>query len=126
VNPILRRYLEACLATPFGFYEITACEPAVGFHARNLLTGAQLKVSESLASISFSNGDIAFALIVTMGGFSLMDATSPYIFPPTLLTHFTRRRHDPAFRDPQDAPLRRLYFDLLEESYLSQADPDLH
>ena len=117
LNPILRRYLQACLDTPFGFYEITECRPNIAFQARNVLTGAEFEVSESLASLSLKNGDIVFAHILSLDGISLMEATSPFSFPSAFLTHVTRRQRDREFRDRPDVSLRRLYFDLLG-SYL--------
>ena len=35
VNPVRRRYLEACLDARFGFYEILDCKPHIGFKARD-------------------------------------------------------------------------------------------
>ena len=44
VDPLLRRYLNACLATPCGFHEILDCTPHRSFVARNVLTETELEV----------------------------------------------------------------------------------
>ena len=84
LNPLLRRYLETCLATSAGFYEVFNCKPYVGFRARDLVTGHECEVSEDLASTSLCNGEIMFAHLVPIDGTTLLEAISPFSFPPEL------------------------------------------
>ncbi len=93
LNPLLRLYLETCLATSPGFYQVFNCIPDVGFQARDVVTGRECEVSEDLASTSLCDGEIMFAHLVPMGGATLLEAISPFSFPPDLkrrLVHLTR------------------------------------
>jgi hypothetical protein len=84
LNPLLRRYLETCLATSPGFYEVFNCKPYVGFQARDVVTGQECEVSEDLASTSLCDGEIMFAHLVPIDGTTMLDAISPRSFPPEL------------------------------------------
>ena len=82
LDPRLRRYLEACLETPFSFHEIVRCEPGVGFHTRDLFFGSEHDVSERSASRTMQVGDSFFGQVVTSEGVTLMEACGPYVIPP--------------------------------------------
>jgi hypothetical protein len=114
LDPLQRRYLEACLAARFSFYEILDCQPHVGFVARDVLAGKEVEVSEGMASTSVQNGDIVFAHIVPIDGTAMMEAISPISFPPALKTQLTALRRRREWDGRADFPLRRLYFRLLE------------
>ena len=114
LNPLQRRYLEACLEARFSFYEIQDCNPHVGFKARDVLSGREFEVSEGMASTTLKNGDIVFAHIVPIDGTAMMEAISPLSFPPTLKTHLIGLRRRPEWEKSADLALRRLYFRLLE------------
>lgn len=124
LNPLQRRYLEACLEARFSFYEIRDCNPHVGFKARDVLTGREFEVSEGMASTTLKNGDIVFAHIVPIDGTAMMEAISPLSFPATLKTHLTGLRRRPEWEKSADLALRRLYFRLLE-SYCRPALPEV-
>ena len=49
VDPLLRAYLEACLAGSPAFYEIDIRRPLVGFRVQDVLSKTELDVSEGLA-----------------------------------------------------------------------------
>jgi hypothetical protein len=119
LDPLQRRYLEACLAARFSFYEILDCKPRIGFKARDVLAGNEVDVSESTASTSLQNGDIVFAHIVPIEGTAVMEAVSPFSFPPTLKTQLTELRRRREWNGRADLPLRRLYFRLLESHHRS-------
>lgn len=51
LNPLLCRYLEACLATPFGFHEILECQAGVGFTTKDVFSGAVLNVRQLSADL---------------------------------------------------------------------------
>ena len=112
LHPLLRRYLEACLATSPGFYEVFNCKPCVGFQARDLVTGEECEVSEDLASTSLTDGEIMFAHLVSIEGTTLLEAISPLSFPPEFkgrLVQLARRR---ALRESAPPDLREVYFGL--------------
>jgi hypothetical protein len=114
VDPLQRRYLEACLAARLSFYEILDCEPHIGFRARDVLAGGELEVSEGMASTSLKNDDIVFAHIVSIDGISVLEAISPVSFPAILKTQLTELQRHRDWNRNADLPLRRLYFALLE------------
>ena len=114
LNPLQRRYLEACLEARFSFYEILECKPHIGFKARDVLAGREIEVSEGLASTTLKNGDIVFAHIVPIDGTAMMEAISPFSFPPSLKTQLTELRQRREWDKRADLALRRLYFRLLE------------
>lgn len=124
LNPFLQRYLECCLKTPFGFYEIRACHPTIGFRAQDVSTGVEIEVLERLASSSLRKGDIIFARLPFVDGIHLVDAISPIGFPSSFLTHLSRRRADAESANSSDPALRKLYFDLLE-TYLGARLPEI-
>jgi hypothetical protein len=82
LDPILRRYLEGCLAAPFSFHEIVRVEPGHGFLARDVLTGEEREVVEHSASRTMLPGDVLFGQLVTTDGITLMEACSPHTIPP--------------------------------------------
>jgi hypothetical protein len=121
LDPLLRRYLEICLVTSPGFYEVSNCEPHVGFRARDVMTGVECEVSEALASTSLSNGDIMFAHLVPMEGATMLEAISPLSFPPGFKRHLTRLCRRKELIDPRAGKLRELYFTLAQPG-LSRSD----
>jgi hypothetical protein len=125
LNPLLSRYLEACLAAPFGFHEILDCRPGVGFGVRDVFTGAQLNVRERSASSTLKNGDIIFGQVVPVQAIAMVEAVSPFGFPPIFKTHLIQVRHRTELREHGDLALRELYFSLAE-TYLNPPPPQLH
>jgi hypothetical protein len=114
LNPLLSRYLEACLAAPFGFHEILDCQPSVGFVARDVFTGALLNVRERSASSTLKNGDIIFGQVVPVLAIAMLEAVSPFSFPPIFKTHLIHVRQRSELREHPDLALRGLYFTLAE------------
>jgi hypothetical protein len=83
IEPVLRRYLEGCLAAPFSFHEILRAEPGEGFSARDVLTGDERQVIEKSASEHMGPGDILFGQLVEVDGIVMLEAASPVMLPPT-------------------------------------------
>ena len=124
LHPLLRRYLETCLVTSPGFYEVTNCRPNIGFKARDVMTGEEREVSEELASTSLANRDIMFAHLIPLDGATILEAISPVSFPPAAkvcLKHLWREHACV----PPAAQLRELYF-TLAQSTLSRSAATLH
>ena len=124
LSPFLRRYLEACLKTPLGFYETKKCCPTIGFRAQDVSTGVEIKVVEPLASSSLKEGDIIFARIPFVDGIYLTDAIAPIAFPSAFLTQFSLICADPGSDNGSDRALRKWYFDLLD-TYLCARLPEI-
>ena len=125
LNPLLSRYLEACLAAPFGFHEILDCRPGIGFGVRDVFTGAELDVRERSASSTLKNGDIIFGQVVPIQGIAMLEAVSPFSFPPVFKTHLIHVRQRNELREHRDLALRGLYFSLAE-TYLNPTPPQIH
>ena len=46
LDPLLRRYLESLLTTPFTFFEVMACDPGTGMTLRDVMTQEEHAVTE--------------------------------------------------------------------------------
>jgi hypothetical protein len=112
------------LAAPFGFHEILDCQPGVGFVAKDVFTGALLNVRERSASSALKNGDIIFGQVVPVQAIAMLEAVSPFSFPPIFKTQLIRVRLCSELREHLDLALRKLYF-TLAESYLNPPPPDI-
>lgn len=77
-----RRYLEACLAAPFGFHEVTQCDPGRGFQATELITGVRREVLEQSGSQTLQQGDVLYASLVHCDGVVMMEGVAPKVIPP--------------------------------------------
>jgi hypothetical protein len=82
LDPVLRRYLEACAGAPFSFHEIESATPGVGFRTRDILTGEEREVMESTASRTMGAGDTLYAQLVTCDGITILEACAPHPIPP--------------------------------------------
>jgi hypothetical protein len=82
LEPLPRRYLEACLEAPFSFHEILRCDAGRGFRTRDVLTGAEHEVREATASQSMQIGDVLFGQLVPIDGVVILEACAPYALSP--------------------------------------------
>ena len=112
LNPLLRTYLEACLATSPRFYEVLDCEPGLTFRAREVFTGAVSTVNDSLASTSLKGGDILYAHLISIDQITLMEAISPRSFPPQSKRRILQLCPERRTREEGGRELRRIYFTL--------------
>lgn len=116
LDPRLRRYLEACLATSARFYEIGRCRPHTGFSARDVLNGATTEVSEELASTSLRRGEIVFAHLIPMDGFTLLEAISPLSFTPGVKESLSALGAHQDGSEQGSRASREMYFTLVDQS----------
>jgi hypothetical protein len=114
LDPLLRLYLETCLVTSPRFYEVSDCEPCVGFRARDVMTGRECEVSEEVASTSLRDGDIMFAHLVSMEGATMLEAISPMSFPPVLQRRLSRLCPKQELGERRAGELQELYFTLAQ------------
>jgi len=124
INPLLHRYLKACLESSLAFHEILHCEAGVGFTTRDVFTASEFRVRERAASSTLKNGDIIFGQVVPIQGIAMLEASSPFSFPPIFKTNLIQLRHRKELRQEPDMALRSVYF-ALAESYLNPAPPDI-
>jgi hypothetical protein len=82
VDPVVRRYLEACLEAPFSFHEILSCNPGSGFRARDLFTSEEREVMERSATAGMEAGDILFGQLVDAEGITMMESAGACFIPP--------------------------------------------
>lgn len=123
LDPVTRRYLEACLVAPFSFYEIAACDAGLGFRARDLITGDVQDVLERSGSQTLQKGDVLFASLVHCDGIVMMEGVCPAIIPPIhKLPILELRKQITANGDLSsatlllewDVELRALYLDVMD------------
>jgi hypothetical protein len=106
LDPLLTRYLEACLSSTLAFYEVTGAN----LKLRHLASGIEYEVNDEAAAVSLKVGDVVFARVVTVRGVARIDAISPYSLPRYLR--------------PRRTLTRKAYFRLLER-YLATRGPQV-
>ena len=84
LEPLLYRYLSACLDSPFGFFEVVKVEPGRGMQLREILTETSYAVLERSASASLRVGDIVYGMVVECDGVTMLEASAPVALPPRL------------------------------------------
>ncbi|MBI4194079.1 MAG: SEC-C domain-containing protein [Betaproteobacteria bacterium] len=82
LDPLVQRYIEACVAAPLSFYDVVTCEPARGFALRDIMTEEACRVTERSASRSVQPGDVLFAKIARLDDLAVMEACAPVVIPP--------------------------------------------
>lgn len=112
LNPLLRQYLQACLATSPRFYEVVNCRAGQGFRARDIFSNDGFTVSEVVASTSLECGHILYAHLIPLGQITLLDAISPLSFPPQSKSRLLQQCPNERARTSAGAEFRQLYFNL--------------
>jgi len=128
LDPLHRRFLQACLDTPLSFYELKHCDPGRGFLAHDIFTGEEHDVLERSASRFLQTGDILYGQLVAIDGVVMMEACAPCPIPPIrkidvlelrsrLMPGENRLAREPAreLLRAWDVELRELYIELAEE-----------
>jgi hypothetical protein len=134
LEPLARRYFEACLLAPFGFHEVVRCEPGVGFHTREIITGEERQVHEQGASASMRAGDILYGQLVDVEGITMLEACGACAIPPIRKIELvdlrkSLKRHikleGTALLKAVEEELRSLYL-IMSEAVLNPPPPRLH
>jgi hypothetical protein len=112
LKPLLRTYLEACLATSPRFYEVVDCDAGMSFHVRDVFTDTTCIVSEALASTSLNRGDILYAHLIPIGRITVMEAISPQSFPPQSKRRLLELCQERPTRENGGSEFRQIYFTL--------------
>lgn len=78
LDPLLARYLNACVATPFSFFEVLSCKAGREFTCCDLICGGQPLVLESEVSTLLRVSQVLYARVVTVDGVAVIDAAAPW------------------------------------------------
>jgi hypothetical protein len=127
LEPIARRYAEACGTAAFSFYEVVDCTPGQGLRLRDLLLGTETEVTERSGSRYAQPGDLTYAKIVAVEGMHLVEVMSPLALPPQIRPAIIElRRKISAQGDLFGAELLREYDIEAREIFLPALDRLLH
>jgi hypothetical protein len=102
-DPLLYRYLSACLDSPFGFFEVVSVDPGRGMQMREILTETPCSVLEHSASKSLQPGDTVYGMVVECDGVVMLEASAPFAIPVRLKPRILEERE----RLLEDAVLER-------------------
>jgi len=116
LDPVAKRYIEACGQASFSFHEVLTCEPGRRFRLRDALLGTEIDVFEASASARARPADLMFAKVVPIDGIAVIDGCGPAVIPPRYKPGIIELRKDiPALRDLFGAErLREYQLDLFE------------
>lgn len=78
LDPLLARYLHACMETPFSFFEVLKCEGGRRFTCRNLIEGTRHTVFDGAMATALRPRQILYARIVAIDGMPIIDAAAPW------------------------------------------------
>jgi hypothetical protein len=119
LDPIARRCVEACIATPYSFHEVLDCRPGAGFRLRDVMLGTEADVTEHTASKSVDVGDVLFGKLVSIDGLALIEGVGPTAIPPAHKTALIELRKALGTRQsPFGAETLREFADELRDLYL--------
>ena len=81
IDPLLYRYLSACLDSPFGFFEVVSVDTGQGMRMREIITETSYSVLERSASMTLQPGDTLYGMLVECDGVVLLEACAPIAIP---------------------------------------------
>ena len=123
LDPLARRFLEACHAAPFSFHDIVRCEPGKGFVLRDIMSGEERHVIEHRGSGNAKPGDILFAQVVVLDELAQIEGCAPLLIPPIHKAPILALRKEivsskqpvtPALLREYDLEMFAVYHDLIE------------
>lgn len=79
VDPLLRAYLESCVASPLTVFQIVRVRPASGFRLKDLFTNTEHDVAEASASVTMRRGDLIVGQLGAAGGVTMLEATQTFV-----------------------------------------------
>ena len=124
LDPVAKRYIEACGQAPFSFHEVLTCEPGRRFRLRDVLLGTELDVFEASGSARARPADLMFAKVVPIDGIAVIDGCGPTVIPPRYKPEIIELRKDiPGLPDlfgaerlrEHHAELFELYHDITDQ-----------
>jgi hypothetical protein len=127
LDPIARRYVDACGVAPFSFHEVLDVRRGAGFRLRDVMLGTEAEVIEHSGSASVEPGDILFAKLVPIEGIHLIEGMGPVALPPVHKPALVDLRKRVGARDSLFGSDVLREFDLeLHEAYLAIANSILN
>lgn len=137
LDPVMRDYLQSCLAQPFSFFEVERVNPGHDMVLCDVLTGVLHEVHEASASRSVQPHDLLYGQVAVANGIAMLEATCGMVLPPGDKTDVIElRRHIRAEGDSEnvhvdawrlldwDIEIRQLYLDLANAQW-NPARPQL-
>ncbi len=82
LDALEKRILEACIESPFSFYEVISLKSGSGIRLRDILCGYEYNVTEKMGSRQLKLGDILFARIIKIDKIYMLSGSSPIAIPP--------------------------------------------
>lgn len=92
IDPVLYRYLSACLDSPFGFFEVVSVDSGHCMQMREILTEAFYTVLERSASMTLQAGDTIYGMLVECDSVVLLEASAPIAIPVGLKPKIVEER----------------------------------
>jgi hypothetical protein len=92
LDPIARRYLEACAEALYSYHEVLSCDPGRGYWLKDVLLGDTRYVFEASGSQSVRRADLLFACLVEVEGICVMEASGGIVLPPIEKTQLIAQR----------------------------------
>jgi hypothetical protein len=77
-----RLFLEEAAKQPLSFYEVLWNKPGERMELRDILVGGDTEVFERSGSRGLQRGDILFAQVWNLAGYSMLGCTAPICIPP--------------------------------------------
>ena len=120
------KLILAANRNPYSFLEILAVRPGQSVQARDILTGIEMDIQESLGSEALETGDILFGGVIRVDDVGMFLGLSAFVLPPGIKPRLIALRrtlsrgrgkvtHDDLFEE--DLEIRQLFWDM---------DRDLH
>ena len=81
IDPLLAKYLVACVAIPFSFFEVLQREVGRRFTCQDLICGTQHVVIDGAVATLLRPHQILYARIVEPDGVAIVDAAAPWALP---------------------------------------------
>ncbi len=93
LDALEKRILEACIESPFSFYEVISLKSGSGIRLRDILCGYEYNVTEKMGSRQLKLGDILFARIIKIDKIYMLSGSSPIAIPPRYKPVIIRMRN---------------------------------
>lgn len=125
-----RLFLEQAATQPLSFYEVVWSKPGERIEIRDVLIGGETEVVERKSSRTVREGDILYAQVWNLTGYSILGCTAPLCIPPKWKTEvigLRKKLQRKIAKQKRDLAVKDLvrYAEEIREAYLDLRD-DLH
>jgi hypothetical protein len=123
LSDVARDYVTAALAAPFSFQEIIHVDSGRGFRVRDFFTHEELEVQDRHVSSKVKEGDLLYAMLISMSGITVVEASGGHVLPPSSRDELNSILGDPEYQaitfgdtpEAQEERLRGLYLILVDK-----------